>query len=97
MIIKQYGKFEPTFQVEPGDTFTLNINDTPVHSQRIDTKRNISFWAIVELNGNIGYFIGDYNLILDLTEIGFRQKRPLRKKTTKEDIDRLLDMCADKM
>jgi hypothetical protein len=75
MLIKKYGYLTKSRECIPGDIFRLTIDNVIVCEQELIVNKLISMWSAVEIDGHIGYIVGDDTLLESLLERGFRHDR----------------------
>ena len=75
MLIKKYGYLNKARECASGDIFRLTIDDVVVCEQALDVHKIVSMWTAIEVDGHIGYMVGDDTLLESLLERGFRHDR----------------------
>ncbi len=55
--------------VQAADSFILSVDGVEVHRAKITQAKTITHWALVEIAGGLGYFIGDEDLPAELERL----------------------------
>jgi hypothetical protein len=75
MLIKKYGYLNRPRPCINGDIFCLWVDGIKVYEEAIAERKVLEMWAYIDIDGAVGFIVGDDTLLESLLERGFRHDR----------------------